>query len=326
MDLSIFNSDDSGLFIRQAQFFIFPLRESFGEQNKNSAVVIRSSGRFDELRITFRAEKNIMAMGQPNVLEVTIYNLSAATKQLLKEQASNILLQVGYAQGDIALQTIASAGITGNSSGRDGPHVTTTVTGYDGMDGIALAVSSAAYVGAVRLKKIVEDLANDIPGIEVSPINIRINEGLAVGSKGRIFSGRTSTILSKLAREYGFNWTIDNGIFKAVEDVFITGNIYNISAEAGNLISANPRIDTISQRLLAVDIETILDPRIHPGDRVNLKSKTNPLVNNVYQVTAITHVGDTHTNVWQSNIQCILNDRQRFQTATSANATFQGAA
>ena len=53
--------------------------------------------------------------------------------------------------------------------------------------------------------------------------------------------------------------------------MFITGEVYYVSTEAGNLISANPMIDTISQTLISIELQTVLDPRIKPGNLVNLK-------------------------------------------------------
>lgn len=309
-----------GTYIRQAQVLIYPLRESLGTTNRNTATVISSSGRDTDLRIVFTVQKNIMAMGQPNTLQVSFYNLSPKTKQALSKQATSFLLEVGYERGSTPLQAVASAGISSVVSKRQGAAIVTTVFGYDGQDGLALSVSSKAYRGVTRLKEIVADLAADIPGIEVSIANIDISDNLMTGSKGRILTGRTSNLLQRLAREFGFSWTIDNGIFKAIADTLTNGNLFNINSRDGTLMSVTPRIDNVVQRFFGLDIVTVLDARISPQDLIRLDSSVNPQLNGVYQATSVAHVGDTHANAWITNITCLFNQEQIQSSFTSANA------
>lgn len=309
-----------GAYIRQAQVLIYPLRESLAMNDRNAAVVINSTGLDTDLRIVFTVQKNIMAMGQPNTLQVSFYNLSPATKQLLSKQATAFLLEVGYERGNVPLQVVASAGISSVSSKREGAAIVTSVFGYDGQDGLAQSVSSQAYRGVTKLKEIVADLASDIPGVVVSVGNIDIGDNLVTGSKGRVLTGRTSSLLQRLAREFGFSWTIDNGVFKAISDTLTNGNLFNISSKDGNLISATPRIDNVVQRFIGLDVETILDPRVSPGDLIRLESEVNPQLNNTYQVTTVAHVGDTHANVWSTSITCLFNQEQIESSFTSANA------
>lgn len=314
---SIFSSDNSGVYIRQAQLFIYPLSEALGGGSAAQAIVIKSSGLSDDLRMTFRIEKNIGSLGMPNVFEITIYNLSSATKQLLSKQATNIELELGYEEGLAGVVKVARGGISTVASERDEGNIRTTLTCFDGLAGIAEANSGKSYVGSTIVAKIVKDLADDIPGVEVSELNIKLSNNLITGTKGRVLSGRTSCLLDKLAREYGFNWSIQLGVFKVLQDDFTQGNLYTISTKAGNLMNASPRLDNVNQVINGVDITTILDPRIQPGDLVQLESTVNPVLNNTYVVTTITHVGDTHGDAWVSEIQCLLNDAQVI--AASAN-------
>lgn len=314
---SIFSSDNSGVYIREAQLLIYPLSEAQGGGSEALAVIISSTGLTDEIRMTFRIEKNICDMGMPSVFEITLYNLSTATKQLLSKQATNIELQLGYKEGLNGVVKVARGGISTVASERDEGNIRTTITCFDGLAGVAEANSGKSYVGSTVLAKIVKDLANDIPGVEVSELNIKLNNNMVTGSKGRVLSGRTSSLLDKLAREFGFNWSIQLGVFKVLQDDFTQGNLYTISTKDGNLINASPRLDNVNQVINGIDITTILDPRIQPGDLVQLTSTVNPVLNNTYIVTTITHVGDTHGDAWVSEIQCLLNDQQVI--AASAN-------
>lgn len=317
---SIFNVDNFGSFIRQSQVFIFPLSEASGIKNKSSAIVLSSSGLDTELRIVFTVSKNLMAMGMPNTLQVSFYNLASATKQFLSKKSSAFLLEAGYKEGGVPLQTVATAGISSVISKREKEDIVTTIFGYDGQAGLAASVSSKAYQGVTQLKQIVADLADDIEGVEVSDAGLLIDESIMTGSKGRVLTGRTSTLLQKLAREFGFSWSINNGIFKAVQDTFTSGDLFVISSKAGNLINVSPRIDNIVQRVVSVEINSIFDPRINAGDLVRVESEATPLANGTYQVTNVTHVGDTHSDAWNTNITCMLNEFQRVSTLTAANA------
>jgi hypothetical protein len=317
----LFGDDNGGVFIRQAQLLIYPIAESVDTADTVQAIVIDSSGLPDELRMVFRIEKNICSLGMPNVFEISIYNLSNATKQLLSKQATAIEFQLGYKEGLDGVVKVARGGISTVASDREEGDIKTSITCFDGLAGLAEANSSRSYVGSIALAKIVKDLANDIPGIEVSELNIKLDNTKAVGSKGRVFAGRTSSILNKLAREFGFNWSIQLGVFKVVQDNFTEGNLYQISTAAGNLINASPRLDNVNQIINGVDITTILDPRIQPGDLIELTSTVNPVLNNRYQITSISHIGDTHGDTWVSEIQCLLNDAQVI--AASANTPSQ---
>lgn len=332
---SIFNSSNDGVFIREAKLLVLPETLSTdipgvvpindGSAGLEQAVVYSSSGSNDDFRITFRVVKNIMSLGAPNTLEVSIYNLTKESKQLLSREATNIALQLGYKEGGVKVQSVGIGGIASVTSQRIGGDIRTTVFAYDGLDGLAQSVSYKAYKGNTTLRKIVSEISKDIKGISSSEENIKIDSRITTGSKGRVIAGRTTSCLDKLAQEYGFNWSIQDGVFKVYQDTFFEGNIYEISSAASTLISATPRIDNIGQVVTTIDIETILDPRIQPGDLVNLKSEVNPTLSNIYQATFVTHIGDTHGDVWQTNIQCVINDkaRQDLFIAASANATRQ---
>lgn len=309
------NPDAFGVFIREAQIFILPVSEAQGGGAQNQAVVINSTGKKEDLRITFRVRRNIADRGS---LEFSVYNLSFATRQLLTKSGTNVELQVGYKEGS-NLQTIAKGAITSTTTTREGADYRTSIFCYDGLDGLAQSRSQRSYIGNTILKNIVKDLANDVPGIEVSDVDIKIDSGIIIGVKGRVLSGSTPSLLDKLAREFGFNWSVQNGVFKVVEDAFVGGSVYPIGTETGNLISAMPVINNVAQVGYGVDVQSVLDPRIDVGSTIRLNSQLNPFINGDYQTTFVTHIGDTHGEIWQTNIQSLYNQGFRDLITTSAN-------
>lgn len=310
----------NGVFIREVQFFAFPLTESEGGGDVSQAKIFNSSGKNTDLRISFRVNKFIMSLGTPDTTEVTLYNISENSKNLLAKKATNVSLEIGYKEGAGQLQLVSTGGIASVTSERQGPDIKTIVFAYDGQDGFVQAVSKKAFKGNTTLKSLVVALANDIPGVKVSPENIKIPNDVVVGSKGRVVAGRTTHFLSRLAEEFGFNWTVQQKVFKAVPDNNLTGNTYIVNSESGNLIRVTPQIDNIAQVATTLNIEMVMDTRINPGDFIDLKSNINPTLNGRFQVTSISHVGDTHSDVWQSNIQCIIKQGDRKFIPTSANS------
>lgn len=290
-------------FLREVQLFVGPLSEVEGGGNSEEAIVINSSGLDRDLNIEFKVDKN--TMGSPNFSTITLYNLSTKTRQALSRVKTNIQLQAGYKTGNTTLQTIAQGAIASIISERDGGDVKLTINAYDGGEGLGLGRFSQSYQGQIELGKIVEDIAKTVPGVSVSKSNIVLGNQ-KVGTKGMTFSGRTKTILDKLARSWGFDWSIQNGVFKAITDQATSNNTFEISTELGNLLHVTPRIDNVLQTVTGIDITAVLDPRLEPYDNVKLVSTVAPELNNTYKITNLTHQGSIRGDIWVTNVQCLF--------------------
>lgn len=290
-------------FIREVQLFIGPLDEVQGGGSRTQAIVIKSSGKQNEQRLGFTVQKN--TMGSVNSSQIVIYNLSQKTRQIIAKSGTNIILQAGYKQGNLTLQTIAKGSVSNTISERQGGDIITTINALDGAQGTAIGRFSNSYKGQIELSKIVEDVARKIPGVQVSKNEIKLTDKM--GKKGATFTGRCTHILDRLSRHWGFSWSIQNGVFKALPDESTSGNLFEISTKLGNLIHTTPRIDNVLQVVTGVEINSVLDPRIQPYDQVKLTSSVSPSLDGTYQITNLTHSGDTHGNQWVTNLQCLYN-------------------
>ena len=290
-------------FIREVQLFIGPLSEVEGGGNSQQAILLKSSGLDTELNISFKVDKN--TMGSPNFSTITLYNLSTETRQALSKVKTNLQLQAGYKTGNTVLQTIAQGAIASVISERDDGDIKMTLNAYDGGEGLGVGRFSKSYQGQIALSKIVEDIAGTIPGVAVSNSNIVLGNQ-KVGAKGMTFSGRTKTILDKLARSWGFDWSVQNGVFKAIPDQASSNNTFEISTKLGNLLHVTPRIDNVLQTVTGIEITAVLDPRLQPYDNVKLISTVAPELNNTYKITNLTHQGDIRGDIWVTNVQCLF--------------------
>lgn len=290
-------------FIRQVQLFIGPLSEVQTPNTPNSALVLSSTGQDDELNINFQVEKN--TMGTPNVCSIDIFNLSSATRQTISKVQTNFILQAGYLEGNLPLQTIAKGAIAATISSREGPNTRLTIKALDGAQGMGLGKFSKSYQKNIALSTIVKDVAQSIPGTEVDASNINIGT-YQVGSGGLSLAGRSKDILDKLARQWGFDWSVQNRVFKAISDESSSGNTYQISSQLGNLLHITPRIDNVLQIVTGVDILAVLDPRLQPYDKIQVVSTVAPELNNTYKITNLTHTGQIRDNVWTTQLQCLF--------------------
>jgi hypothetical protein len=290
-------------FLREVQLFVGPLSEVEGGGDSKKAIILNSSGLDRELNISFKVDKN--TMGSPNFSTITLYNLSTETRQALSKVKTNLQLQAGYKTGNSVLQTIAQGAIASVISERNDGDIKMTINAYDGGEGLGVGRFSKSYQGQIELGKIVKDIADTIPGASVSSSNIVLGNQ-KVGTKGMTFSGRTKTILDKLARSWGFDWSIQGGVFKAIPDQATSNNTFEVSTELGNLIHVTPRLDNVLQIITGIDITAVLDPRFQPYDSVKLVSTVAPELNNTYKITNLTHQGDIRGDVWTTTLQCLF--------------------
>ncbi len=302
-----------GSYLRQIKLAIGPLQEDQGGGVEEQAILFETTGKATEQRINFVVKKD--TMGGASFATINLYNLTKDTKQVIARSKTNIQLDAGYEQGDIKLQTIAQGGVTSSINSRPaGGDIITTVVAYDGIAGMGLGKFNQGYAGQVQLKTILKDVAGSLDGVTVDDASIKVSESTRVGTKGLVVTGRSTSILNKLAQRWGFSWFVQNGTFHAIEDQTTTGNVYLISNENNNLINASPRIDNIYQIITGVDVTTVLDPRLQPFDFIELVSQVNPQLNNTYKITNITHSGDSHGGQWTTNIQCLLTTGQFIET------------
>lgn len=290
-------------FIREVQLFIGPLTQKDNNKDLTQALVIKSSGKNTEQRLSFKVQKN--SMGNPSLSSITVYNLSSDTRQIIAKAGTAINLQVGYQQGGVGLLTLAAGSVASTISERDGAEIKTTINSFDGLDGLAFGKFNRSYKNQVLLSKIVEDIAVSLPGITIQTNSVDLGNQ-KIGRKGAVLTGRSYNLLNNLAHQWGFSWFTEQGLFRAQFDTNTDGNVYDISTIAGNLIHATPRIDNVLQTVTGVEIVAVLDPRIQPFDNVKLTSTVTPSLNNTYKVTNIEFVGDTHGDSWVCVIQCLF--------------------
>ena len=289
-------------FIREIQLKIGPLKEKDSNDDSTKSLIIKSSGLDNEFNIDFQIVKTLATV----VTTIQVYNLSEATRQTIAQPALSVIVQAGYRQGDLPLQTIAQGAIESVVDTRVEGDIKTTIKFVDGLSGLAIGKFTRSYRGQQKVSTIVKDVATNLPGIKVSADNIKVDA--LTGKKGRVLAGKASDVLDSLGRSYGFTWGVRNKVFVALDDQKTSGKTFSISAASGSLLRASPLLQNILQIKVGVEIETLLHPQINPNDKIQLNSLVNPSLNHsTYKVTGISHsAGIRSTSSWNTTIQCLF--------------------
>ncbi len=283
--------------IRQVELIIGPLAEFEGRGNTNEAFRIFSSGRTSDLRVQFTARRTIG--GAPNQTDLVITNLSEDSRARFLNRLTRVEISAGYQQGEGAgLRKVASGAITSTQPVDNPPDIETLITALDGFGGMSRGVFRKSFGPGVAVADVVRDIASSMPGVTIGSETLNIEGKL--GASGRTFAGRAAEILDNLAAQWGFSWSVQSGVFQAVDDTTPLAKVHTLSYRDGSLRSVKPLLSGPMQIQTGVEIVGALNPRINPGEQIRVESKINPSLDGVYTVHEHDLAGDTHGETWES--------------------------
>lgn len=276
-------------FNRYCEVIIGPLADWQGGGNRNQAIRILADGTMRNLRVAFSAQKGIT--GSPNTLNMEIYGLSLATMQSIRGNLSRIQVIAGYETAPDSASIVAAGAILSAIPEKRGPDTVMTITALDGYGGMVRGAYSRAFDGNTPISSVVADMASSMPGVTVGQIDV---DG-QLFRKGQQFAGTTTSQLNRMADQYGFSWSVQDGIFQALSDRRDSGRVFSFSSER-NLLSAVPVLNGPTAENIGVEIVAKFDARMKPGDRMLVESRVNPALNGAYKVTSVGLSFDTHGN------------------------------
>lgn len=243
-------------------------------------------------RISFKCDKSVSGDGL-NKLQCSVYGIKESTRQIFHRDNDNdslvkVKLSVGY-QGSIKL--LFSGDLhRGGSLLTDNSYVTTFEAMDGGKDYLDSYTSATVTGKANAIDKILQDMPNTEKG--------KITE-LKDLVRPKVLMGASSKLLEDLTAD-DETFFIDNGKVNIIKANEVSGSYTPVvSAETG-------LINTPEKENGKVTFETMLNPLIVLGGRVNLESVVDKLLNGVYKVTNISYVGDTRGNDWKQTVTCIL--------------------
>ena len=277
-------------FIRNTQLLIGPLAEDQGGGPADEALEIISDGSRSRLATSFNVTKTIY--GAPNESSIRITNLAPNTRRRIQAGLTNVVLNVGYE--NTGLTPLLRGGILRVIPRIELPDYVVEIVVMEGFGGRYKGTTSRTFSGRMPVKDVVTTLGQDMPGVTVSPDLIRADGTL--GSRGLSVSGPTKDALDTLADGFGFSWSIQDGNLTALQDDQAYEEIIEISVERRNLISVSPNLAGTGQLAVGVDITAVMDPRVRPGQQVELVTNANPRLSGTYRIQTISFQGGTHQN------------------------------
>lgn len=274
-------------FLRYCEVIVGPLADWQGGGSRSQAVRIVADGTMRNLRVAFSSQKGIT--GSPNTLDMEIYGLSLATMRSIRGSLTKIQVVAGYETSADSAAIVASGAILAAIPEKRGPDTVMTIKALDGYGGMVRGAYSRSFDGRTPISTVVADMAGMLPGVTIGQIDV---DG-QLFQKGQQFSGPTTAQLNRMADQYGFSWSVQDGVFQAISDKRDTGNIFVFSSER-NLQSAVPVLNGPLAANVGVEIVAKFDARMKPGDRMVVDSRVNPELNGSYKATSVGLSFDSH--------------------------------
>lgn len=268
------------------------MSELFGREVAITAGTVKITG----LRCAFKVEQTLKP--EPNKAEVSIWNLSEATRASLRGVVVPVTLEAGYVgtrqvvfKGDIAADGVIST--------RDGPDWVTTLRAGDGEDLYRRTRVQESFAEGTKIKDVLAKLLGKF-GDSAKEAFQKAKAGDFSGALdtfvgGAVMSGPAHDELTKLLAANGYTWSFQDGkvqILKAGEAN--TEPAVLLSSSTGLL--GSPEIGKGG----VLKFRSLLQPGLRPGRKVKIQSRE--IHGAFFVVGKVVHTGDTHGNDWLSEV------------------------
>lgn len=243
--------------------------------------------------LEFDIQRNVLSSA--NHASFRVYNLNANNRNQLRLNVDNydiereIRLVAGYGDN---LPVVFKGNLTQAWSVREGVNFITQLEAFDGGFAFKNGITAQQFPANTPQSTIIETLLASLPGVDVGAV------GSYPGSitRGNSYSGTTTDLLREIT---GGGFFIDNGKANCLGDSeCLLGEIAVISAETG-LLGTPVRENTI------LHFDMIFEPRLVIGQQIQLISKTDKEVTQLYKVISLHHRGTISEAVCGSAITTV---------------------
>jgi len=256
----------------------------------------------NDLRVDFTIKKDDSQSN--NTLELSIYNLSEATKSFVQQTGNIILMEAGYENNtpEIFRGVIDTVG-----EDKSGGDVETKIKANDGEQFVGRMISKS-FQGKVFPSEVVKYIAGSLQlkyeitgNIDTKPYN-----------NGYVIYGDGLLQLKKVLNRVGYTFSIQNGkldIVPAENERIIKKPVYLVNSETGLL--EEPKSDNEKGKVGSkkregnkYKIETLLAPEIISNTKINLVSKK---IKSVMLVKEVKHIGNNQEGDWKTEMKAVVD-------------------
>lgn len=232
-----------------------------------------------KLRIAFDTKKT--STSAPNAATIRVYNLSPASRALVSTEGQAVILKAGYP----GLMSTEVVGLVERVEHVPSPpDIVTTIHVKDGKTDLYGSTFSRSYSSGSSRLQVFRDVLAAMPNIQVGVLTA---SGLDGNTSGPLsLSGRARVVADKLARAWGFEWSVQDGVVQAMDSTGIRvplASAWKFSPTSG-LLSAPTKTDK------GCSFTALLSP-VSVGEPVIISSET---MSGTFKIESRASKGDTH--------------------------------
>ena len=251
-----------------------------------------------KLRVQFRVTRTLTK--HPNACDVTITNLASTTRVDLETKPLLVELNAGYGTD---LKLLYNGDLRFGMTKQSGANWETLLQLGDGDCMHRWARVNKSYKEGTSIRTVLRDAARSM-GFEL-PKNLEQDKSLdRAFSTGHTAHGPTRDELTSLLSQFGYHWSIQNGVLRILRDNEVSSTTAWPIDEAHGMIGtpefgSPPR----SGKPPHMTVKNLLYPELTPGDLVKLTSRVKK---GVFRIEMVKHTGDTHgtgDDSWTTTIE-----------------------
>jgi hypothetical protein len=250
----------------------------------------------ENLRVQFKVAKDNKP--EPNTAEILISNLSEQTRARLSDKGTRVILEAGY-PGTLA--QLFSGDATFVDQLRDGADWVTKIECGDGERAYNRARVNESFAPDTEASHVVTTVAKRI-GLDIGNLQDQSEQIKGQFSNGYSARGTAATVLNKLLKAQGLEWSIQDGTLQVLQPGKPNKDLaIELSPESG--LIGSPSHGTPGERgdPPTIKIKSLLEPSFRPGGTVNLQSASQK---GSFRIEKVEHTGDTEGADWYSELEC----------------------
>lgn len=267
--------------------------------NRIVSVSLKSGFSSDELFISFNVQKT--AKEQSNTATVTIANLSANTRNSIKEIDDVLTLSAGY-QEDTGAKVIFVGDVVRIKHNINPPDIITEIECGDGVKTLRETRGSVSFKDGTPADNVLKDLTGKL-GLPLREIPEGLSDQYVQGFS---HAGSVRDAINKVTDRLGLEWSVQNEEIQIIKkNEPSKGSPIDISFATG-LLEFPEKLDNLRDNLVDVQpppgirIKTLLNPDYVPGRKVFLKEGEFP---GIYRIERVTHSGDNKDGEFISELE-----------------------
>ena len=235
---------------------------------------------------------------EPNKATVSVYGMSADTRQRIEGTRPVVEVYAGYKPGDPSLLFVGQAIRSGVVTEADGVEVITTIEAKDQGDSYRTARINRGFAAGSTVEEVLT-VAVDALGIGRGNLTdftrgLALSNGATSFPEGYVASGAARDVVDAIVRGAGLRWSVQNGALTIRERGRPVQNRATLLRPDTGLVGS----PTADERGV-VTATCLIQPGLDPGRRVVLESRQ---FNGGYAVRSVEYSGSTSGGDWYAKL------------------------